>query len=202
MTIARYGAGPVALRPATAPMHSRARKIDGRHLRSERTRLAIIESYLELLPQDSVTPTASHNADCSVRSIFLRFSDLDALSRQTKKSPGSETILNASSLWSSSDQPAFLQQPYPIGGYRDAFGGFTSAHQPPAYLGVVDRRIHTFGRVAQIQRSAINIPRLRPMPGEFVDLGDDFENQGRNTVARFWHCCRITGRRQKMRALF
>ena len=61
---------------------SRARKIDGRHLRSERTRLAIIEAYLELLRGDSVTSTASHIADqaaCSVRSIFERFSDLDTL---------------------------------------------------------------------------------------------------------------------------
>jgi hypothetical protein len=61
---------------------SRARKIDGRHLRSERTRLAIIEAYLELLRRDSVTPTASNIADqaaCSVHSIFERFSDLDAL---------------------------------------------------------------------------------------------------------------------------
>ena len=59
-----------------------ARKIDGRHLRSERTRLAIIEAYLELLRRDSVAPTASHiatQADCSVRSIFLHFSDFDAL---------------------------------------------------------------------------------------------------------------------------
>ena len=61
---------------------SKARKIDGRHLRSERTRLAIIEAYLELLRRDSVAPTTSHiadQADCSLRSIFLRFSDLDAL---------------------------------------------------------------------------------------------------------------------------
>ena len=61
---------------------SKARKIDGRHLRSERTRLAIIEAYLELLRRGSETPTASHIADqaaCSVRSIFERFSDLDGL---------------------------------------------------------------------------------------------------------------------------
>jgi hypothetical protein len=61
----------VSLESALASPSSRARKTDGRHLRSERTRLAIIEAYLEVLRRDSVTPTASHIADqaaCSVRS--------------------------------------------------------------------------------------------------------------------------------------
>jgi AcrR family transcriptional regulator len=69
---------------ATVPF--RALKIDGRRLRSERTRLAIIEAYLELLRRNSVMPTAAQLADqagCSVRSIFERFSDLDALSLAT-----------------------------------------------------------------------------------------------------------------------
>ena len=72
----------MSLEFAFASPSSRARKTDGRHLRSERTRLAIIEAYLEVLRRDLVTPTASHIADqaaCSVRSIFGRFSDLDAL---------------------------------------------------------------------------------------------------------------------------
>jgi hypothetical protein len=49
---------------------------DGRRRRSERTRLAIIEAYLELLRQNLQMPTAAHLADqagCSVRSIFMRF---------------------------------------------------------------------------------------------------------------------------------
>ena len=65
---------------------SRAPKIDGRRLRSERTRLAIIEAYQELLRRNSVMPTAVHIAEqagCSVRSVFERFSDLDALSLAT-----------------------------------------------------------------------------------------------------------------------
>jgi AcrR family transcriptional regulator len=71
---------------ALATTSSRAPKIDGRHLRSERTRLAIIEAYLELLRRNSVMPTAgqiAEQAGCSVRSIFERFSDLDALSLAT-----------------------------------------------------------------------------------------------------------------------
>ena len=67
---------------ALATTSSRAPKIDGRHLRSERTRLAIIEAYLELLRRNSVMPTAgqiAEQAGCSVRSIFERFPDLDAL---------------------------------------------------------------------------------------------------------------------------
>ena len=59
---------------------------DGRRRRSERTRLAIIEAYVELLRRNSVMPTAAQLADeagCSVRSVFERFSDLDALSLAT-----------------------------------------------------------------------------------------------------------------------
>ena len=58
------------------------RKVDGRRLRSERTRQAIIEAYLELLRRDPRMPTAAQLAEragCSVRSIFGRFSDLNAL---------------------------------------------------------------------------------------------------------------------------
>jgi AcrR family transcriptional regulator len=71
---------------ASTTAASSALKIDGRRLRSERTRLAIIEAYLELLRRNSVMPTAAQLADqagCSVRSIFERFSDLDALSLAT-----------------------------------------------------------------------------------------------------------------------
>jgi AcrR family transcriptional regulator len=63
-----------------------ALKIDGRRQRSERTRLAIILAYLELLRRNPVKPTAAQIADeagCSTRSIFERFSDLDALSLAT-----------------------------------------------------------------------------------------------------------------------
>ena len=63
-----------------------ASKIDGRRQRSERTRLAIILAYLELLRRNPVMPTAAQIADeagCSTRSIFERFSDLDALSLAT-----------------------------------------------------------------------------------------------------------------------
>ena len=70
----------------SASTSSKAPKIDGRRLRSERTRLAIIEAYQELLRRNSVMPTAvqiAEQAGCSVRSVFERFSDLDALSLAT-----------------------------------------------------------------------------------------------------------------------
>jgi hypothetical protein len=87
-----------------------------------------------------------------------------------------------------SDQPALLQQPHTIVRYRNALRGFASADQPPAYLGVIDRRIHAIGRLVQVERGAINVPWLRSVPREFVDLGYDCKDQGRNTVARlFWH---------------
>ena len=68
---------------ATTPGTS---KLDGRRLRSERTRLSIILAYLELLRRHGVMPTAAQIADeagYSTRSIFERFSDLDALSLAT-----------------------------------------------------------------------------------------------------------------------
>jgi AcrR family transcriptional regulator len=76
----------VSFHEESASTSSRAPKIDGRRLRSERTRLAIIEAYLELLRRNSVMPRAvqiAEQAGCSVRSVFERFSDLDALSLAT-----------------------------------------------------------------------------------------------------------------------
>jgi AcrR family transcriptional regulator len=71
---------------ALATISSGALKIDGRRRRSERTRLAIILAYLELLRRNPVMPTAAQIAEqtgCSTRSIFERFADLDALSLAT-----------------------------------------------------------------------------------------------------------------------
>jgi len=58
-------------------------RLDGRRLRSERTRQLIIEAYLALLLEHRRMPTSAEiafRAGYSVRSIFERFSDLDALS--------------------------------------------------------------------------------------------------------------------------
>ena len=63
-----------------------ARRVDGRRLRSERTRQAIIEAYLELLRRNPRMPTAAQiaaEAGYSARSIFERFSDLNALTLAT-----------------------------------------------------------------------------------------------------------------------
>jgi AcrR family transcriptional regulator len=57
--------------------------IDGRRLRSERTRQHILEAYIALLRDNPRPPTASQIADragYSVRSLFERFPDLLALS--------------------------------------------------------------------------------------------------------------------------
>jgi AcrR family transcriptional regulator len=59
------------------------RRIDGRLLRSERTKQILIESYLDLLRENPQIPTAgdiAKRAGCSVRSLFERFSDLLTLS--------------------------------------------------------------------------------------------------------------------------
>jgi AcrR family transcriptional regulator len=62
---------------------SRPSSIDGRRLRSERTRQYIIEAYMQLLRESTRVPTAAQIAEragYSVRSIFERFPDLLALS--------------------------------------------------------------------------------------------------------------------------
>lgn len=61
-------------------------RVDGRRMRSERTRQTIIEAYLELLRDSPQMPTAAQiakRAGFSVRSIFERFSDLNALTLAT-----------------------------------------------------------------------------------------------------------------------
>ncbi|MGQ0583378.1 MAG: TetR/AcrR family transcriptional regulator [Reyranella sp.] len=62
---------------------TRSVRIDGRRLRSERTRQLIIEAYLALAREESpVLPTAAkvaERAGYSVRSIFERFPDLHGL---------------------------------------------------------------------------------------------------------------------------
>ena len=57
-------------------------RIDGRRLRSERTKQLIIEAFLALLREEAKIPTANQIAEragYSVRSIFERFPDLIAL---------------------------------------------------------------------------------------------------------------------------
>ena len=57
-------------------------KVDGRRLRSERTRRLIVEAYMALVRETKQVPTAvqiAERAGYSVRSIFERFPDLHAL---------------------------------------------------------------------------------------------------------------------------
>jgi AcrR family transcriptional regulator len=68
----------------SVPRASRPARIDGRRLRSERTRQLIIEAYLALLRENPVVPlpTAAQiakRAGYSVRSVFERFPDLGKL---------------------------------------------------------------------------------------------------------------------------
>ncbi len=66
--------------PASVEAHEA--RIDGRRLRSERTRRLIIEAYIALVRESGRMPTAAQVAEragYSVRSIFERFPDLTAL---------------------------------------------------------------------------------------------------------------------------
>src|SRR3954468_21692708 len=59
-----------------------AGRVDGRRLRSERTRRLIVEAYMALVRETGQMPTAvqiAERAGYSVRSIFERFPDLTAL---------------------------------------------------------------------------------------------------------------------------
>ena len=65
-----------------AGLASRPPKVDGRRRRSERTRQALIEAFMELLRRTPAVPKVSQiaaQAGCSVRSVFERFRDLDGL---------------------------------------------------------------------------------------------------------------------------
>ena len=60
----------------------KAPRVDGRRLRSERTRRLIVEAYMALVRENAQMPTAvqiAERAGYSVRSIFERFPDLTAL---------------------------------------------------------------------------------------------------------------------------
>ncbi|MFI5002112.1 MAG: TetR/AcrR family transcriptional regulator [Reyranellales bacterium] len=72
--------------PALTEPRLKKRELDGRRLRSERTKRLIIEAYLELLRKNPQTPTAvqiAEQAGYSVRSVFERFVDLNALNLAT-----------------------------------------------------------------------------------------------------------------------
>lgn len=68
---------------SSAPNSPKGRNLDGRLLRSERTRKLMIDAYLQLVQQTGSVPTAAEVADQSgyaLRSVFERFSTLDELS--------------------------------------------------------------------------------------------------------------------------
>lgn len=78
---AELNSDEIVVRPAAPP---RPARIDGRRLRSERTKQLIIEAYLALVRENPVVqmPTAAQIAEragYSVRSIFERFPDLSKL---------------------------------------------------------------------------------------------------------------------------
>jgi len=74
----RSGESALSPRTSTNPPS----RIDGRRLRSERTKQLIMEAFLALLRDTGTMPTAAQIAEragYSVRSIFERFPDLNAL---------------------------------------------------------------------------------------------------------------------------
>ncbi len=79
----RSVSGPTSTADSAATASTSVRpRIDGRRLRSTRTRQAIIEAYIALLRENPRVPTAARIAEragYSIRSVFERFPDLHAL---------------------------------------------------------------------------------------------------------------------------
>jgi AcrR family transcriptional regulator len=87
-------------------------RVDGRRLRSERTRLVIIEAYLALLRREPKMPTAAQIAEvagCSVRSIFERFADLNALTLATADYALAQAAAEATARDVNADRPTRIR---------------------------------------------------------------------------------------------
>ena len=57
-------------------------KVDGRRLRSDRSRQVIVEAMLQLIDQGNLVPTAQQVADhakVGIRSVFRHFEDMEAI---------------------------------------------------------------------------------------------------------------------------
>jgi len=73
---------PGAAPPTPARAGSPADASDGRTARAERTRDAVVDAFLALLDEGDLRPTArrvAERAGVSLRSVYVRFEDLDAL---------------------------------------------------------------------------------------------------------------------------
>ena len=87
-------------------------RVDGRRLRSERTRLVIIEAYLALVRRDPRMPTAAQIAEvagCSVRSVFERFDDLNALTLATADYALAQAAAEATARDVTADRPTRIR---------------------------------------------------------------------------------------------
>src|SRR6187549_3462069 len=76
------GLGNTSVASPDKPLPGKPAPVDGRRLRSERTRRLIIEAYMALVRETGQMPTAAQIAEragYSVRSVFERFPDLTAL---------------------------------------------------------------------------------------------------------------------------
>ncbi len=72
----------VTSRPGTGPGDDAAGEADGRAVRGERTRLAVVDALLALNDDGHLRPTAkdiAERAGVSTRTLYVHFADLDAL---------------------------------------------------------------------------------------------------------------------------
>ena len=124
-------------------------RVDGRRLRSERTRLLIIEAYIALLRREPRMPTAAQIAEtagCSVRSVFERFADLNALTLATADYALAQAAAEATARDVNADRPtrirshvAFARRPARDGCRCGAFSSSRRTSSPSCGLGSTSR---------------------------------------------------------------
>ena len=82
---------------------------DGRRLRSERSRQAIIDAMLELVNEGNLIPTAqqvSDRAEVGIRSVFRHFSDMESLYQVL----GEQTAKESRSYFIGGDREGTLEE--------------------------------------------------------------------------------------------
>lgn len=122
---------------------------DGRELRSRRTRVAIVESWLDLVEGGNTSPTAREIADragIGLRTVFQHFGDMEAL------------YSSAAALHLERIAP-FLEL-YPTGSFADRVEMFC-AH-----------RKRLFERITPVRRAAMHRAMSAPDVGSMLHIAD------------------------------
>jgi AcrR family transcriptional regulator len=125
---------------------------DGRSLRKERSRQAVVDAILALLGHGVAQPTAQQIADesgVSLRSIFRIFDDIEAV--------------HATAVATQAERIASLLVPLDVDGPVDQ-----------RITGLVDSRLHVFDNIAAVRRYAIRLAPTSPRIAAELDRSTAF----------------------------